>query len=60
MGVPENKNEAWEESEQKAIEVIITSLKIAEELKVERAHRVGRARPPLPPPLTAMLAGKIE
>ena len=46
MGIPENGNETWEESEQKAIEVIRTRLQIAEELKVERAHRVGKPRPP--------------
>ena len=41
MGIPENGNETWEESEQKAIEVIRTRLQIAEELKVVSAHRVG-------------------
>ena len=37
MGIPENENgnETWEDSEQKAIEVIRRRLQIAEELKVE-------------------------
>ena len=46
MGIPENGNETWEESVPKAIEAIKARLQIAGELKVERAHRVGKPRPP--------------
>ena len=46
MGISENGNETWKESEQKAIEVNRTRLQIAEELKVERAHRIGKPRLP--------------
>ena len=48
MGIPENDDskESWEESENKAIKAIRSRLKIAQEMKVERAHRVGRPRPP--------------
>ena len=48
MGIPENDDskESWEESENKAIEAIRSRLKIAQEMKVERAHRVGRPCPP--------------
>ena len=48
MGIPENDDskESWEESENKAIEAIRPKLKIAQEIKVERAHRIGRPRPP--------------
>ena len=56
MGIPENENETWEESEQKAIEVIRTRLQIAEELRVERAHPSRETTPPLPP----YWKGKIE
>ena len=48
MGIPENDDnkESWEESENKAIEAIRSKLKIAQEIKDERAHRIGRPRPP--------------
>ena len=48
MGIPENDDskESWEESENKAIEAIRSKLKIAQEVKVKCAHRVGRPRPP--------------
>ena len=38
-------NETWEECEEKAVEAIKTQLKITEDLKIERAHRVGKPRP---------------
>ena len=48
MGITENDDskESWEQSENKAIEAIRSRLKIVQEMKVERAHRVGRPRPP--------------
>ena len=47
FGIPEEEDgkETWGESEMKAVEAIRTSLKIAEELSVDRAHRVGKPRP---------------
>ena len=46
FGIPEKEDgkETWDESEMKAVEAIRSSLKIAEELSVDRAHRVGKPR----------------
>ena len=48
MGIPENGNETWEESEQNATEVIRTRLQIAEELKVEREKLYKKSSPENP------------
>ena len=49
LGIPEKDQkdgkETWEESEIKAIETIKKKLGIIDDLKIERAHRVGRPRP---------------
>ena len=49
LGIPEKDQkdgkETWEESEIKAIEAIKKKLEITDDLKIERAHRVGRPRP---------------
>ena len=49
LGIPEktkkNGKEICEESEIKAIEAIKKKLEITDDLKIERAHRVGRPRP---------------
>ena len=46
FGIPEKEDgkETWDESEMKAVEAIRSSLKIAEKLSVDRAHRVGKPR----------------
>ena len=50
MGIPEKDDndgrEMWEESEALAIEAIKTKLDIQDDLSIERAHRVGKPRPP--------------
>ena len=50
LGIPEKdpkvEKETWEESEDLALEAIKSKLKISEDLKIERAHRVGKTRPP--------------
>ena len=43
---PKLEKETWEESEDLALEAIKSKLKISEDLKTERAHRVGKTRPP--------------
>ena len=42
---PEEGRETWKDSEEKAEEVIRTNLKITEDIKIDRAHRVGKPRP---------------
>ena len=41
-GVTENDNETWEESESKVKDLIKERMGIDEELKIERAHRIGK------------------
>ena len=42
LGVKEEKDETWEQSENLVVTKIRELLHIDEDLKVERAHRVGR------------------
>ena len=44
LGVKEEKDETWEQSENLVVTKIRELLHIDEDLKVERAHRVGRPR----------------
>ena len=50
LGIPKKdpklEKETWEESEDLVSEAIKSKLKISEVLKIERAHRVGKTRPP--------------
>lgn len=41
-GINENLNETWEESEKKVKDLIRDTMKIEENICIERAHRVGR------------------
>lgn len=41
-GVTENDNETWEDSENKVKDIIKEQMGIDEELKIERAHRIGK------------------
>ena len=43
-GIPEDRYETWEQTEEKVKSILLNKLKLEEQPLIERAHRIGRRR----------------
>ena len=52
-GVPEDEEETWEASENKVLDLTKSTMQIAEDIRFDRVHRLGRKRQNSPRPIIA-------